>query len=431
MHSTFLNYLPEDEALAKRIYADLLAAGIRPWMAIYDIMPSENPAKAQEKALEASKAMIVIVTKKYVRSKDAVRLTEAAKKAGKKIIPVLADRGIALPSGLPGPIQLKRRYSEAVQEIIAQLPADQPPLKEIPPLQRGNEAFAIGDYEGALKAYKEAKEENVTIFNCRAAAYNALRQHEEALAELNRAVELDPNSDLAYRSRALAYAGMGRYDEALLDDTKAIELDPNSPFNWSSCAMTLAALEQYEDAQAAIETALGYVPDEPLYHYQLGYILGKAGQYEEALNAYNRALELNPAYTEAMIGRRMMLGRLGRYDEALAEVDKEIRQNPRKSSHYITRSLINFYLERYEEAVNDATAALERGGQLPALYNRAIALWRMGEQDKAHQDFLKGIQLHPPLGTERYIRQNAESELTYQAGMEILESLKANGLLKD
>ena len=435
MHTTFINYVEDDESLAKRIYADLLAAGVCPWAVAYDLSPSNLVEPSLQKALDASEFVIVVLTKKYWRAPEHIALTENALAVGKTIIPLVADRKVKVPEGLAEPIQLKRRYAAAVQDLIARLPVDSEPLDQVPAWQRGNEAYFNLDFAGALKAYQEIPDEELTavMLNSRAAAYNALRKHKEACDDLDRAIELDPTDAGFFRNRGLALVALGEYEAALADDRKAIELEPDSPRGWSSQAMTLLALERFDEARDSIAEAIARDPKETHYHYQQGLIFTEMDVPEAALEAYERALELYPDNEDATIRRRIVLGKMGRHEEVLAEVNQDIKRQPRKAGNYITRSLINFYLERYEEAVRDATAALKRNteNQPSALFNRAIARWQLGETEAAEQDFLAAIQIFPALGSAEGVHQNAESELTRAPALAILESLQASGKLDD
>jgi Tetratricopeptide repeat len=57
--------------------------------------------------------------------------------------------------------------------------------------------------------------------------YRAMGRYDEALADLNRVIELDPAANWAIAERGGIYRLMGRYDEALADFNRAIELDPS------------------------------------------------------------------------------------------------------------------------------------------------------------------------------------------------------------
>ncbi len=62
----------------------------------------------------------------------------------------------------------------------------------------------------------------------------------EALADFNRAIELDPDSTWLMVRRGQTYQAMDRYEEALADFNRAIELDPDDA--WAAAAQTEAAV---------------------------------------------------------------------------------------------------------------------------------------------------------------------------------------------
>src|SRR5258708_31861676 len=53
-----------------------------------------------------------------------------------------------------------------------------------------------------------------------------MQRYDKALADLNRAIELDPADALDIASRGETYRRMERYEEALADFSRAIELNP-------------------------------------------------------------------------------------------------------------------------------------------------------------------------------------------------------------
>ena len=48
---------------------------------------------------------------------------------------------------------------------------------------------------------------------------------DKAIADYNKAIEIDPRSALAYGARGSAYCARGEYDKAIADHNKAIEID--------------------------------------------------------------------------------------------------------------------------------------------------------------------------------------------------------------
>jgi|GEM_PF-6044504 len=432
MHNTFLLYTGEDESLAKRVYVDLLKGGVRPWATAYDFAPGSPYEPTLEAAMDASTHVALLVTRAYYSNDVIQRLANKALNSDKTIVVIEAERGADMPDVDSDPIRL-RRYARGIQSLVQALPHDDEPIEELHAFQRANDAYFKDDQDAAIMAYKEIENPSPLVLNSLGAAYTAAGRYDEALEVIDQAIEQVPDNAQFYRNKSVALTGAKRIEESLAADEKALELEPDSPENYSSYAMTLVVVERYDDALKAIQKAQALVPDSLLYIYQEGFIHSQAKDYEAAIAAFDRAIEIEPHYEGAVAGRRIALGHLGRHEEALAEVNKEIKKHPKKGSGYITRSLINFYIGQYEDAAQDATAALTRSAehQVAGLFNRAIAYWKLDRKTEAQQDFLKAIEQMPILGTAEGIEDNAESDLTADAALGLLQSMIDDGLIPD
>jgi len=60
----------------------------------------------------------------------------------------------------------------------------------------------------------------------RGETYQSMERYEEALADFDRAIDLDPEVAWIIASRGEIYRLMRRYEEALADFDRAIDLDP-------------------------------------------------------------------------------------------------------------------------------------------------------------------------------------------------------------
>ena len=63
-------------------------------------------------------------------------------------------------------------------------------------------------------------------YNNRGIAYSEQGEFEKAIADLTKAIELDPTDAPAYKNRGDAYWQEGELDKATADYNKVIELDP-------------------------------------------------------------------------------------------------------------------------------------------------------------------------------------------------------------
>lgn len=95
--------------------------------------------------------------------------------------------------------------------------------------EKGNAAFAQGDWKSAVRWYTTAISMNstdATYYSNRAAAYTKLGQWSKALADGRSAVALKPDWPKAHHRVGAAALGLGRYDEAAAAFRAGLQLCP-------------------------------------------------------------------------------------------------------------------------------------------------------------------------------------------------------------
>src|SRR5678815_3866461 len=109
-------------------------------------------------------------------------------------------------------------------------------------------------------------------------------ENQTALTAIDRAIQLNPNSALAYAVRGVILAYLNRPDEAIAAAERAIRLSPNDPIIFNSYqALSLAHMV--------------------------------AGRYEEALSWADRAWDSDGGLAALRL-KLSLLGHLGRPDES-------------------------------------------------------------------------------------------------------------------
>jgi TonB family protein len=96
---------------------------------------------------------------------------------------------------------------------------------------RANANFVMGEYDTAIADYNKAVELNSkdsTIFFSRALAHYNNKSFNLAIADFDKVVELDPKEAMAYFKRGAALEKVGNFDKALTDYKKAVELDTDN-----------------------------------------------------------------------------------------------------------------------------------------------------------------------------------------------------------
>jgi len=123
---------------------------------------------------------------------------------------------------------------------------------------------------------------------------------EEALVEINKAINLDPNYADAYARMGEALVFSGRADEGKHAIEKAMRLNPHHSFMYKwFLGKALFTLEQYEEAAENLEYATERNPEFPGAHLVLAATYGQLGKIREAEWEAGEALTLLPSLTLA------------------------------------------------------------------------------------------------------------------------------------
>jgi TolB-like protein/Tfp pilus assembly protein PilF len=159
-------------------------------------------------------------------------------------------------------------------------------------------------------------------------------QHGRELAEMKRALELDPLSLIINSNLGVAYIHAGRLDEAIMQLRKTMEMD--SSFYTArchyGCALELKgkipeAIEQYEEAAA--------ITDDPIAVGLLGHLYAVVDRKDEARKILERLRQLRTQhYTAAYTLALVTLG-LGDRSEALDWLEQSYRERDGNYIGYI------------------------------------------------------------------------------------------------
>jgi len=117
--------------------------------------------------------------------------------------------------------------------------------------------------------------------------------------ELKRAIELNPNDEVAHTVYAYYLHSMGRADEGLAEMKRAYELNPLSIRINSGLGDMLAFAHAHRQYDQAIEQFRKTIELEPAQwilgsiYWHLGAVYEKKGMYVEAINEYQKGMNLS------------------------------------------------------------------------------------------------------------------------------------------
>jgi TolB-like protein/Flp pilus assembly protein TadD len=131
--------------------------------------------------------------------------------------------------------------------------------------------------------------------------------------DFKRAIGLNPGYATAHHWYAGFLSGMGRHEEAVAEIRKARELDPLSPRINANVGFILYFARKYDQAIAELQKALEMDPSDGTAYLYLGMVYTQKGNHEQAITVLvkygqlpgNSPLsDLEIAYSQAMAGHR-------------------------------------------------------------------------------------------------------------------------------
>jgi lipoprotein NlpI len=155
----------------------------------------------------------------------------------------------------------------------------------------------------AIKSNQLSKEDVVAALTTRCGAYNELGQHDDALRDCSRAIELDFTHPSAFSNRGNAYAGKGDYKQAVTDYDEALRLDPGYPSALRNRALAYYRQQNYDGAIEDYSAVLRLQPNDADAYYNRGVNYGAKGDYAAAIRDYDEALRLHDNHPAALGNR--------------------------------------------------------------------------------------------------------------------------------
>ena len=206
----------------------------------------------------------------------------------------------------------------------------------------------------------------------------------------------DPRDFAARHFLGVARAQAGRLEEALRDIDLALEIQPGDAEALLNRANVLKLLGRMQEALSGYENALSSKPGWPQAENNRGTVLQALGRHDEALAAFDRALTSAPDYVEALNNRGSVLQDLKRPADALAAYDQALRLAPKFATGFNNRGSALLDLKRFADALSCFDRALAlRPGDAEFLSNRGNALQGLMRYEEALAAYDQALAIRP------------------------------------
>lgn len=193
--------------------------------------------------------------------------------------------------------------------------------------------------------------------------YQEMEYYSEAIADFDKAIDVDPEYEWAIANRGETYRLIEHYPEAIADFNHVIKLDPDYKWAITSRGQIYQAIEHYLEAIADFNRVIELDPQYEWAIASRGQTYREMKRYPEAITDFERAISLDPAYGWAIASRGEIYALIGNYDQALSDFNRAIKIDADSDWGFYFRSLIYRALGQLEKVEVDIARSIQMAQQ--------------------------------------------------------------------
>ena len=241
-----------------------------------------------------------------------------------------------------------------------------------------------------------------------------------ALADLNKAIQLDVSSAKAYRSRGIARLQLigdsdiemkskgsrAALQEAIQDFDQAIRLNPKDAVSYYNRSNRFFLGEKQEALQDSNQAVILDSSDAKSYSSR-GFFRSHLDDKKGAIEDYKISLGINKNNYDAYEGLGYIFSKQKDYQVAIEYHTQAIHVDPNRPEAYVNRGTIRFYSKDYQGALEDANKGIQVRPSFAQTYSlRAFIRKQMGDREGATSDFRKAADLFLEQGNSDMYKSN-------------------------
>jgi tetratricopeptide (TPR) repeat protein len=221
----------------------------------------------------------------------------------------------------------------------------------------------------------------------------SLKQTQKAVAEVEAAIKVQPDSSSLHVLLGEIYLDAGDVKHAEVAYRKALELDSEEANAQLGLAILMRDRGELEPALELLRSATERSPTGNHYFLTAG-VLEQLGRGNEAIDALRLAVKADPGHTAALNNLAWLLAEQGTHlDEALEVAERAMRLAGTASA-YDTLGWVRYKRGEYLQAERMFKQAIQRQAHPGYFYRLGLALEQSGKTPGALEAFEKALQIN-------------------------------------
>jgi RNA polymerase sigma factor (sigma-70 family) len=263
---------------------------------------------------------------------------------------------------------------------------------------------ALADLSKAIKLDPQSAQ----WYGLRGQVWRFKSDYDKAIADLNEAIRLEPESAFAHENRGAVWVARGEHDKAIADLNQAIALHPDWAFALETRGAAWVGKAEYDKAIFDLDQAVKLDPKSAFAYYYRGRARRGKNDLAKAIADFGEAIRLDPGWADIYRYRAYCRARRGEHDLAMADLNEAIRLVPTFADAYRRRADLWADKQEYDRAISDFDTAIRLDPKFAsAFHSRGDAWLSQGQVEKALDDLNHSIRLDPKNGSTYVCRAKA------------------------
>jgi tetratricopeptide (TPR) repeat protein len=231
-------------------------------------------------------------------------------------------------------------------------------------IRKSKELRAASKYHEAIELLTMAirHTSDARLYFSRGLIFDLMHQREQAVADITKAIELDPTNVNYYYNRGCILSHWLHRDEEAIDDfEKMLELESDNMEAHRESCLCLLVLGRLDEAWEHAIAAQRLAPGDALTHFCVGESQMSLKRFGDATESFTRAVELDPdtaLYWAALARAHRNLGSRPELELAVQAYSRAIQLVPDSALYFQSRGALRLQLGMTDDAIADLRHAL-------------------------------------------------------------------------
>jgi tetratricopeptide (TPR) repeat protein len=287
---------------------------------------------------------------------------------------------------------------------------------------RGIARQSMEMYEDAIKDYKrglELRPNDRPMMANMAIAHLQNKNYDEAENAFGELISAYPKLSMGYLTRGAMYLEKGDTVLALADLDKAIDIDPYYAPCYGNRAILLYQTGHIKDALADLNEAIRLNTRESGYYINRGLVRYEMNDLRGAMADYDQVIAMDSRNLIARFNRGLLRFQVGDNNRAIEDFDVIIEQEPDNYMAYYNRALLSMEVGEFANAVHNLNVVLEQYPNfIPGYFSRSEAKRKLNDPAGADKDYWTAINLEDKKDGGRFASSGNSQQQSNQSQTE-------------